>query len=99
MIKQIETSKKILAASWIAAVTLTSITIIAVFMELDSNNVATLATLALAAWAELTAAHGFYYWKSKNENRAKYAQHFVKIFAKEYGTDATIQIAEIVLKD
>lgn len=42
---------------------------------------------------------GFYLWKSKNENRAKYAQKFVRLFAKEYGVDNAIRLAEIVLKD
>lgn len=42
---------------------------------------------------------GFYLWKSKNENRAKYAQKFVRLFAKEYGVENAIRIAEIVLKD
>lgn len=40
-----------------------------------------------------------YLWKAKNENRAKYAQRFVKLFAKEHGIDAAIRIAEVVLKD
>jgi len=38
-------------------------------------------------------------WKSKNENRAKYAQKFVLDFADKYGIDAAIRIAEVVLKD
>lgn len=42
---------------------------------------------------------GMYLWKAKNENRAKYAQKFVKLFAKEHGIDAAIRIAEVVLKD
>lgn len=42
---------------------------------------------------------GVYLWKAKNENRAKYAQRFVKLFAKEHGIDAAIRIAEVVLKD
>ncbi len=41
----------------------------------------------------------FYLWKAKNENRAKYAQRFVKQFANTYGIDAAIRIAEVVLKD
>ena len=40
-----------------------------------------------------------YLWKAKNENRAKYAQKFVKQFANTYGIDAAIRIAEVVLKD
>lgn len=42
---------------------------------------------------------GFYLWKSKNENRAKYAQKFIRLVADKYGVDAAIRIAEVVLKD
>lgn len=42
---------------------------------------------------------GFYLWKSKNENRAKYAQKFIRLVADRYGVDAAIRIAEVVLKD
>ena len=42
---------------------------------------------------------GFYLWKSKNENRAKYAQQLVLLFADKYGPDFAVQIANIVLKD
>lgn len=51
------------------------------------------------AWTAFDVAAGFYYWKSKNENRAKYTQKFVKQLAKEYGIDAALRAAEIVLKD
>lgn len=42
---------------------------------------------------------GFYLWKSKNNNRSKYAQKFVTEFADKYGVKAAIRIAEVVLKD
>lgn len=52
------------------------------------------------AWIGLlTAAWGLYAWKSKNENRAKYAQAFMDKWAREYGPEAAARIAEIVLKD
>ena len=53
----------------------------------------------VAAIGLLATAYGFYMWKSKNENRAKYAQKFVLDFADKYGIDAAIRIAEVVLKD
>lgn len=65
-------------------------------MGRDVTAIATLAGISLGADG---AWGGFYYWKSKNENRSKYAQKFVKLFAKEYGIDAAIRIAEVVLKD
>lgn len=51
------------------------------------------------AWASLDVAIGFYYWKSKNENRSKYTQKFVKQFAETYGIEYSLRAAEIVLKD
>ena len=58
-----------------------------------------LVDITLAAIGLLATAYGFYMWKSKNENRAKYAQKFVLDFADKYGIDAAIRIAEVVLKD
>ena len=54
----------------------------------------------VCAWiVECGAVTGFYLWKSKNENRAKYAQRFLKQFADKYGADVALRAAEIVLKD
>ena len=54
----------------------------------------------VCAWiAECGVVTGFYLWKSKNENRAKYAQRFLKQFADKYGADVALRAAEIVLKD
>lgn len=52
------------------------------------------------AWIGLLAtALGVYQWKTKNENRAKYAQKFMDEWAEKYGPDSVAQIMEIVLKD
>ena len=51
------------------------------------------------AWSAFDLAVGFYYWKSKNENRSKYMQKFVKQLAEKYGIDSSLRAAEIVLKD
>ena len=50
--------------------------------------------LAILAGTSLVADGtwgGFYLWKSKNENRAKYAQKFLNLFAEKYGVDAAIR--------
>jgi len=91
-----EKSKEILDRSWVAAITLTVIVIVGTFIPVDVTN---LTILAGAAWTELTAAHGFYFWKAKNENRAKGAQKLVKELAKEHGIDAAARFAEIIFKD
>lgn len=95
--KKVETSKKILLASWIAAICMTLITIYGVFEDLE--HVSELTTLSGLAWAELTAAHGFYYWKAKNENRAKGTQKLVKGLAEKYGIDSAAKFAEIIYKE
>lgn len=95
-VKRMETSKKILAGSWIVTLTLTTIVVVATFCEVDVTN---LTILAGASWAELTAAHGFYYWKAKNENRSKGAMKLVKALAEEHGIEAAARFAEIIFKD
>lgn len=62
-------------------------------------DVTDLVTLAAASYTLDGTWGGFYLWKSKNENRAKYAQQFVIQFADKYGVDAAIRIAEVVLRD
>ena len=66
--KKMEVSKIILCVSWAATIILSGIAVIGTFSNIDVTN---LVTLAGIAWGELTAAHGFYYWKAKNENRTK----------------------------
>lgn len=57
-------------------------------------------TMALPyAWGEVAAVNAMYLWKAKNENRSKYAQMYVDKIAEQYGIDAAIRIAEVVLKD
>ena len=55
--------------------------------------------IAPLAWAEVTALNGFYVWKAKNENRAKYAQRFLSEIAEKYGIESAALIAETVLRD
>ena len=94
--KRTETSKLILYASWIAAITLTVICIICTLLCVDITN---LVTIAVCAWGELTAAHGFYYWKAKNENRSKHAMQLVKDLADKYGIEHIVNLANTILKD
>lgn len=91
-----ETSKRILGASWAAAITLTGIVTAGTFLQVEVSD---LTVLAGAAWAELTAAHGFYYWKAKNENRAKGSQKLIRELAEQHGIDAAARFAEIIFRD
>lgn len=91
-----EWGKKHLRFSWAVTITLTALTIVFSRAGLRTDELIILTPLA---WTETGAATAFYYWKAKNENRAKYAQKFIKDFAKEYGVENAIRIAEVVLKD
>ena len=90
------TSKLIVIFSWISAIILTIVVIIGSFIEIDTSNITTIAGLA---WGELTAAHAFYYWKSKNENRSRHAMKLVKSLANEYGIDAVTNLASVILQE
>ncbi len=57
------------------------------------------AEIVLAAFAEVSVSGAFYFWKSKNENRAKYAQRFMQKWADKYGPETAARIAEIVLRE
>lgn len=91
-----EFSKKMLVLHIFLSVCLCIATIVGSFVGKDVTAVGALAGTSFVtdgAWG------GFYYWKSKNENRAKYAQRFLNKFADKYGADAALRATEIVLKD
>lgn len=92
-----ETSKKMLYLH--SAITVLLCLTVVVVKVTTEKDVTDLATLAAASFVVDGTWGGFYLWKSKNENRAKYAQKFVRLFAKEHGVENAIRIAEIVLKD
>ncbi len=91
-----EFSKKMLVLHIFISVVLCGVTVAGTLWGWDVSAVAVLAGTSLVTdgtWG------GFYLWKSKNENRAKYAQRFLKQFASQYGADVALRAAEIVLKD
>lgn len=92
----VEFSKKLLLSSWIVTIVLTAIVVVGAFVGISTGDIYLLAALA---WAELATAHGFYFWKAKNENRAKGVQKLVKELAKEYGIDGVARIAELIFRD
>lgn len=91
-----EFSKKLLIFSWVITLILTTLSICFSIMCLSMEAFEILIPLT---WAETGAATAYYYWKAKNENRAKYAQKFIEEFSKEWGVDTALRIADIVLKD
>ena len=66
--KKMETSKKILWLSYVVTGILTLIVIICSFMNIECNNIT---TLAGCAWAEVASANIFYYTMNKRLNAPK----------------------------
>ncbi len=91
-----EFSKKMLLLHSAITVCLAIAAVIGTFTGYD---VTALTVLDAASFVVDGTWGGFYLWKSKNENRSKYTQKFVKKMADKYGIDAALRAAEIVLKD
>lgn len=91
-----EFSKKLLLLSWTVTLILTVLTI---WMSLKELPMDAMLVIAPLAWAETATATGYYFWKAKNENRAKYAQQFLERLGEKWGPEAALRVAEIVLKD
>lgn len=91
-----EFSKKLVIILFILALILTVLTVIFPAVGIPADGLYIVTPLA---WASFDVAAGFYYWKSKNENRSKYTQKFVRQMAEKYGVDAALRAAEIVLKE
>lgn len=91
-----ELSKKLLFFSGFITLLLTCMFIYfsVAHLPLDALNV-----IVPLSWAETGTATAFYYWKAKNENRAKYGQVFLAKFADKWGEETAVRMAEIVLKD
>lgn len=91
-----ELSKKLLYFSWAITLLLTSLLVYSSLVSLPLEGLLTVASLS---WGETGVSTGYYYWKAKNENRAKYAQKFLKEIANEWDVDTAVRMAEIVLKE
>jgi hypothetical protein len=92
----VEFSKKLVILLLSVALLLTGLVVLFPALGLAADGLYIATPLA---WTAFDVAAGLYYWKSKNENRSKYTQKFVKQLAEKYGIDAALRAAEIVLKD
>lgn len=68
-------SKKIIRASYAIAAALAAVVVVGSFMGYDMTAVSVITT---AAWVEVSASNGFYFWKAKKENVMKIAVGSVK---------------------
>lgn len=92
----LEFSKKITLLSWAVSLALT---LFAVLFPLFGWSIEGVSIALPLSWAEVAAVNSFYFWKSKNENRSKYAMRYISKIADEHGVDTAIRVAEVVLKD
>lgn len=95
--KYVSFSKRLLIAG--LAISFIMCIVCAVLRIKYGTDISDIMTITLASFGMDSTYGGFYFWKEKNANRAKYAQQFVLLFADEYGVDSAIRIAEIVLRD
>ena len=97
MARKMETSKKLVYISDFVAICLSAAVIYGTFVT--EKDISPLAQVAVASITECGVANGFYYWKSKNENRYKYVIKLIREWAEKYGIEVVIRIADIVLKE
>jgi len=93
---KMEFSKKLIVFLGIACGVCIALTILLPVLGLTAEGLYIITPTLLTVFA---SGEGFYFWKNKNANRAKYAMQFVKAIAKDYGIEAAIRIAEVVLKE
>lgn len=90
------TSKIILFVDFLVALALTTLVVVGAYLGKDVSQIT---PVALAWDAQLAVVIGFYFWKAKNENRAKGVQNLVRDLAEKYGIDSVARIAEIIFKE
>ena len=96
ILKNMQTSKRILFIDFVIAAFLAIVVIIGAFFNKDVSQVTTIAV----GWdGQLAVAVGFYYWKAKNENRSKYVMKLVNNWAEKYGIENVARLAEVILRD
>ena len=91
-----EFSKKLLYFTWGITLILTALLI---YFSIKGYSIDGLVVVTPLSWTETATATGFYYWKSKNENRAKYGQQFLQEIGERWGPEIAARMTEIVLKD
>lgn len=87
--KRIETSKKIILASYIISGILSAIVVIGTFMGYDTTGITTIASLS---WAEVAVSNAFYYKKAAKENVPKVIASLPKEFQEQI--DVNILLSE-----
>lgn len=95
--KKLQTSKVFLSLITLACCFVTGVYLWT--MCKTERDMADFTTMLCSMWAAWAAYGGFYQWKSKCENRAKYAQKFIDSMADKYGIEAIAPIAQSIIQD
>lgn len=94
---KIQTSKIGIVLSWASSWILSIIAIIGVFFT--NKDMSILATICGFSWVETGIYDAVYNWKSKCENRSKYAQCWVEKMADKYGIENITSIIQSIIQD
>ena len=78
--KKMETSKIIILASYIIAITLTILVIVGTFASIDVSN---LTTITCLVWSEVAASNIFYFNKAAKENVPKVIASLPQFFQEQ----------------
>lgn len=91
------TSKKGLVLSWVSSWLLSIIVVVGVFCT--DKDMSLIVTICGFSWAETGIYDAFYNWKSKCENKSKYAQSWVEKLADKYGIENITPIIQSIIQD
>ena len=78
--KKMETSKVIILASYIIAISLTILIIAGTFMSIDVSDLTTITALV---WTEVSVSNAFYYKKAAKENVPKVIASLPELFREQ----------------
>ena len=95
--KKVSASKKGLIVIFASAI-LTTITIVALTIQ-GTSDLSTLGEVCVALWGAAGAYSAFYLWKSKVENKSKFAQKWVAEMADKYGIENITPIVQSIIED
>lgn len=94
--KKFEFSKLIIAIAILLNIAIIGFVCYTVYLTQDTSP---LCYLTIGEGGALATGVGFYFWKSKNENRYKHCQRIMEDWADKYDVDTAIRLAETILKD
>lgn len=75
------------------------LTVLAVILPIFGVSIEGINAALPYVWSAVLADLPFYMWKSKNDNRHKYAMLYVDKIAEKYGIENALRVAEVVLKE